>query len=163
MSISVFTRSHIEGVFPDRPSMLYRQVSKLGASTGFTKGEIIMEDIAYPIRRQQFGTMFAVDVTGYQTEVFAHKGDSGALVTINIERHAGVFQEFALGIVSQKKKVLNKRNAVLCVWLEDCLKALGMVNEEFKNGDLKLYKGCLTVNARVNSRKEAFKCNRIEE
>ena len=109
----IFTRSHIEALFPDRPSVLFREVSKIGASSGLSLGEIIMEDFAYPIHREM-GTMFAVD--GIGNEIFATKGDSGSLVTISIAQPGSVCQEYAIGIVSQRKEVRNKPNAVLCVW-----------------------------------------------
>ena len=152
--LPILTRSHVEALFPRKCNLWNEKVVKYGAITGITHGKILSEEISYQILPNCLGKMFVVKSVG--NEDFAVKGDSGALVTINIEGHGGNFEEYALGIVSLRKDTFGEKNACLCVRLEDCLGALQTLDESMHHSDIKVYKGILRPNVGICNKREPY-------
>ena len=149
--IRVLTKSLIEALLPNDRTLIGKEVMKIGAITGKTVGEIIDDKCRMEICRGMKGEMFAV--RGLDC-IFATHGDSGALVTMEIEGPGGAKEEFALGIVSQKKEMPRYNNVALCVRLEYCLEALESEEMPLLLYGLKLYKGFLKPAVSVTNRKQ---------
>ena len=150
--IRVLTRSLIEALLPNLKTLIGRKVMKIGAITGTTTGKIVDDACHIVISSQGKGEMFAVH--GFDGN-FAKHGDSGALVTMEIEGHEGETEEFALGIVSKKKsKMQGYENVALCVRLEYCLKALESEETSLQEHGFELYKGFLKPAVSVTNRKK---------
>ena len=150
--LDILTRRHVKALFPNKRNILFEKVKKYCAVTGITCGEILNDEISYKILPNCLGKMFVVKCE--ENKDFAKEGDSGALVTINIEGHGGDFQEYALGIVSQRKDALGVKNAILCVRLEDCLRALEKIDQSLQHPEMKFYKGNLKPNFVICNKRE---------
>ena len=149
--IRVLTKNRIEALLPNDRTLIGKEVTKIGAITGKTTGKITDDTCRIEIYPGMKSEMFAVrglDCT------FATHGDSGALVTMEIEGHAGAKEEFALGIVSQGKNMPRYNNLALCVRLEYCLKALESEETPSLLHGLELYKGFLKPAVSITNRKQ---------
>ena len=150
--LPILTRSHVEALFPNTQNLRNQKVVKYGAITGITQGRILSEEMSYQILPNCLGEMFVVE--GVRNEDFAAEGDSGALVTINIEGHGGNCEEYALGIVSQSKDAFGVKNACLCVRLEDCLGALQALDKSLLQSEMEVYKGILKPNVGICNKRQ---------
>ena len=145
-------------------TLKYKRVKKTGAITGQREGKIISGDLMASLDLENdespTGEMLAVVSLGNSTQTFAEKGDSGAIVTIEIEGPDRTSQEYALGIVAQiRPRLLGQQHVVLCVPMEHCLKALESVKglkEPVKSSELELYVGFLLPFLGLYDRQKAY-------
>ena len=152
VKLPIFHRKEIQcGHQTSHKTIKHKKVMKRGAVTGQRIGKIISDDCMASLDLENHesptGEMLAVVSLGNSNQTFAEKGDSGAIVTIEIEGPDGHSTEYALGIVAQiRPRLLGLQHVVLCVPMEHCLKALETaegLSEPIESSKLELYVGFL--------------------
>ena len=135
----------IDDLLPEgQPHKCYG-VEKIGAVTGKTQGIIIDGRVLTKLPDGNYGEMFYVaPLCNESSMVFAVEGDSGSLVTTNIQG-----QEYAIGMVQGGITHLGFENVTYCVEIKYCLEALA---NKYKGGILDIYKGSLRPFVGVHDR-----------
>ena len=128
----------IDDILPSCQEHKCYVVEKIGAKTGRTLGVIVHTRVLTNFNDYFWGQMFYVaPLSNEPSEIFADKGDSGSLVTINISG-----KECALGIVQGGGVPYMKyKHVTYCVKVKYCLEAL--VNRYSAQSMPDIYKGFL--------------------
>ena len=132
----------VDDILPSDQDLRKYVVEKIGATTGKTFGVIVEARMDTKLPDNNLGRMFYVaPLSNGSSGVFADGGDSGALVTININD-----KEYALGIVQGGVgDYKGFKHVTYCVEVKYCLEALVQHYSATSMPDL--YKGFLRPQA----------------